>query len=86
MPKQSARKTGRDNRTGNHGFELSEKNFLGINYMVLQGKIIGVQGRAFHKSGSAVWAGNSIQRTYENIDFGKEDYIRMTLKHQRLSK
>ena len=63
-------KTGETTAIGKfHGLELLvEKNFLGINYMVLRGKTE-YKSRAFHQSGrSMVKLENLFNGLHENID------------------
>lgn len=68
-------KTGETTAIGKfHGFELLvEKNFLGINYMVLRGKTEYKAELSTSPVGSMVKLENLFNGLHENIDSGKED-------------
>lgn len=82
-------KTGETTAIGKfHGFELLvEKNFLGINYMVLRGKTEYKAELSTSPVGSMVKLENLFNGLHENIDFLERrlSSTRMTLKHQRQS-
>ena len=87
--KQSAMQDRRDNCNRKfHGFELLvEKNFLGINYMVLQGKTEYKAELSTSPVGSMVKLENLFNGLHENIDFleKKIEQYQNDLEASRLS-